>query len=271
MNSTMSITTPIGNICDIELFMLDMDGTIYLGDSLFDCTIPFLDKLKEKKIDYLFLTNNSSKDKKEYLAKLSRLGIETDAKQLLTSGDVTIEYIKEHYPNQKVFLVGTTALERAFAEAGLILSEYEKADLVVVGFDTSLNYEKLNGIYQMVMKQKPYLCTHPDMVCPTEDGYIPDIGATIAYVESITGRLPDSIIGKPKRYMIDAAAERFDVSPERIAMVGDRLYTDIAMAVDAGIMSILVLSGETKAEDLKDSPIQPVFTFADLSSITNEL
>ena len=256
---------------DIKLFMLDMDGTIYLGDKLFPCTKPFLEKLKEKGIEYLYLTNNSSKDKKEYLRKLERLGLEADEKHLLTSGEATIEFLKKEYPNEKVFLVGTKALERSFIESGIELYNYNEADIVVVGFDLELTYDKLNGIYQMVKKGKTYICTHPDLVCPTEDGFIPDIGATIAYIETLTGRKPNYIIGKPYSNMIDIAAKRFGIEKENIAMVGDRLYTDIEMAIRAEITSILVFSGETTKEDLEKSSTEPTFTFLDLSGITELL
>ena len=259
------------NLKDIKLFLLDMDGTIYLGDRLFDCTLPFLAKLEENAVEYLFLTNNSSKDKKDYLAKLSRLTIPGDEKHLITSGDVTIDYIKEHHANKKVFLVGTTALKRAFMLAGITISDYNEADVAVVGFDLELTYEKLNGLYQMVNANKPYICTHPDMVCPTETGFIPDIGATIAYIEALTGRRPDRIMGKPFSDLADAAAERFGIAKEHIAMVGDRLYTDIEMGIKASITSILVLSGETTKEDLIESTVIPDYVFSDLSEITEIL
>lgn len=256
---------------NIRLFMLDMDGTIYLGDRLFPCTIPFLMRLKEKGIEYLFVTNNSSKDKKDYLEKLERLNIPANENNLLTSGDVTIEFIKDKYPDKTVYLVGTKALKRSFTEEGLILVDYSKADITVVGFDTELNYEKLNGIYQNVMDGKPYICTHPDMVCPTEYGFIPDIGATIAYIEALTQKRPDYIIGKPYEYMPDAASLRFGIKKEEIAMAGDRLYTDIEMAIRAGITSILVLSGETTQETLSESDINPDYVLNDLSEITKQI
>ena len=256
---------------EIKLFLLDMDGTIYLGDNLFPCTRPFLDELNKHGIDFLFLTNNSSRSKKEYQVKLKRLGIDAALKNLITSGDVTIDFIKEHYPGQRVYLVGTKALEESFAEEGIRLCPYTDADIVVVGFDLSLSYDKLNGIYQMVRGNKGYICTHPDLVCPTEDGYIPDIGATIAYIEALTGRKPDHIIGKPQSYMIKAAAKRFNRPKDVIAMVGDRLYTDIKMAVDASITSVLVLSGETSEDDLAGSATVPDYVFEDLSGITEML
>ncbi len=258
-------------LTDIKLFLLDMDGTIYLGDRLFPSTLPFLDKLKEKGIEHLFLTNNSSKDKTAYLEKLKRLSIPQDDRHLMTSGDATISYLKEHYPNETVFLVGTKALERAFQEAGINLSDSKDCDLAVVGFDTELTYAKLDGLYQAVKEGKGYLCTHPDLVCPTEDGFIPDIGATIAYIRELTGRVPDRIIGKPERYLIDAAAKRFSVSIDEIAMVGDRLYTDMEMAIRVGATSVLVLSGETTKEDVAKSKTKPDYVLKDLSEITSAL
>lgn len=255
----------------IKLFMLDMDGTIYLGNRLFDCTLEFLNKLEQKSIEYLFLTNNSSKSKADYIIKLSSLGIKIKESRIMTSGDVTIEYFKKHYPDKSVFLVGTPSLEDSFKAAGIPLLGPDEAFAAVVGFDTGINYYKLNGLYRMVMSGKKYICTHPDLVCPTESGFIPDIGATIAYIKALTGRDPDLIIGKPSDYMIQAAADRFSLAVSDIAMVGDRLYTDIKMAADSGAVSILVLSGETSLLDLEKSEIKPDYVMTDLSEITKVL
>ncbi|MCL2539486.1 MAG: HAD-IIA family hydrolase [Oscillospiraceae bacterium] len=256
---------------EIKLFMLDMDGTIYLGDRLFPCTLPFLERLGENGAEHLFLTNNSSRGKAAYLEKLERLGIPGGELRLMTSGDATIDYLQREYREKSVFLVGTGALADSFLASGIELRGYEDADMAVVGFDTELSYEKLNGLYQMVNRGKRYICTHPDLVCPTEKGFIPDIGATIAYIKALTGREPDLIIGKPERYMIEAAAKRFSVSVDDIAMVGDRLYTDIAMANRAGATSVLVLSGETKRSDLTASEIKPDYVFEDLAGLTELL
>ena len=253
---------------DIKLFLLDMDGTIYLGESLFPCTVPFLQKLEEIGTEHLFLTNNSSKDKKSYIEKLTRMGIAADERHIITSGDVTIEFVKQKYPDKGIYLVGTGALKRSFLEAGLrVEQKYEDADLAVVGFDTSLNYDKLSGLYRIVKSNRPYICTHPDLVCPTEDGEIPDIGAVIAYIYALTGRKPDYVLGKPERYMIEAASKRFNIPKENIAMVGDRLYTDIEMAKRVSVISILVLTGETSSEDIDSSITVPDYVFSDLSEL----
>ena len=256
---------------EIKLFLLDMDGTVYLGEKLFPSAVPFLNKVREIGAEYQFLTNNSSKDKGAYLEKLAGMGIACDGRRLMTSGDAAIDFLVNERAAKSVFLVGTTALADAFASAGIELRDYNDADIAVVGFDTQLNYYKLRGLYAMVSEGKEYICTHPDLVCPTENGFIPDIGATIAYIRALTGRGPDLVIGKPERYMIDAAAKRFSVDVSETAMVGDRLYTDIAMADRAGATSVLVLSGETKAEDLAKSAVQPDYVFEDLSGITEAL
>ena len=256
---------------EIKLFLLDMDGTVYLGERLFPCTLPFLEKLGQVGANYVFLTNNSSKDKTAYLEKLHRLGVMIDETQLLTSGEATIDYLKQWHGCDSVYLVGTKALTNAFFSAGIKLSHHEDADIAVVGFDTELNYEKLDGLYQMVNSGKRYICTHPDLVCPTETGFIPDIGATIAYIKALAGRGPDVIVGKPERYMIDAAAKRFSVKVNETAMVGDRLYTDVEMALRVGATAVLVLSGETGLSDLRKSDIKPDYIFSDLSGITEAL
>nr|AGS52002.1 putative NagD-like phosphatase [uncultured bacterium contig00006] len=256
---------------EIRLFLLDMDGTVYIGDRLFSCTLPLLQRLDANGVGRLFLTNNSSKDKADYIAKLNRLGVAASERHILTSGDAAIDYLKEKLPGAAVYLVGTASLQRAFEAAGIALTDCERCDAAVVGFDTELTYNKLEGLYRAVASGRRYICTHPDMLCPAENGFIPDIGATIAYIEALTSRRPDVVIGKPERYMIDAAAKRFCVGVDEIAVVGDRLYTDMELARRAGATSVLVLSGETTKEQALLAAEQPDYIFDDLSGITDLL
>ncbi len=253
----------------IKCFLLDMDGTIYLGTKLLPGALEFLDLLAERHLDYLFLTNNSSKHAGQYVEKLARFGIFVGKEQILTSGEATTIYLQKEMPNARVFIVGTKALEEEFSNCGFRLVE-NKPDVIVLGFDTTLTYRKLDKICNFVREGYPYIATHPDINCPTETGFMPDIGSFIALIESSTSRRPDVVIGKPNDHMVSAVLERTGYQKNEIAMIGDRLYTDIAMG-KTGIKTILVLSGETKKNDLLLSEIKPDIIEDDLMGIVNLL
>lgn len=251
---------------DISLFMLDMDGTIYLGDRLFDCTLPFLECLKRQGKRFLFLTNNSSKNRTVYVQKLARMGIDVVPDDVFTSGEATTIFMKQHFPGVKLAVIGMPSLATEFSDAGFELDE-TAPDCVILGFDLTLDYAKLTRLCNLVRSGIPYIATHPDYNCPVENGFIPDIGATIAYVKASTGREPDYVIGKPNAGIAQAVMEKYGVSANALAMVGDRLYTDIALGEQAGITSILVYSGETSPDDYNASQIRADYIFNDLSGI----
>ena len=255
---------------DISTFMLDMDGTIYLGNSLFPCTLPFLDYLRETGRHYLFLTNNSSKNRLAYVEKLSRMGIAAAPDDVFTSGEATTIFMRRTFPGAKVCVMGMPTLEDEFREAGFTLDN-ERPDCLVLGFDQSFDYAKMTRLCDLVRGGIPYIATHPDFNCPVEGGFIPDIGAVIAYVRASTGRDPDTVVGKPNAGIAEAAMEKYGVKAENLAMVGDRLYTDIALGEQAGITSILVFSGETSHEDYAKSATRADYCFEDLSGITAAL
>ena len=255
---------------DIDLFLLDMDGTIYLGDRLFDCAKPFLETVKTLGKRYLFLTNNSSKDRAAYVEKLARLGIDAAPDEIFTSGEATTRLLRGRMPGAAVAVFGTPTLEREFREAGFRLVE-RAPDVVVLGFDQTFDYAKMTRLCDLVREGRPYVATHPDFNCPVDGGFIPDIGASIAYVKASTGREPDEIVGKPHAGIVDAVVAKYGVPKERLCMVGDRLYTDIALGAEAGIATALVLSGETSAEDAAASPFRPTWTFPDLSGLRARL
>ena len=252
---------------DISLFLLDMDGTIYLGNRVFNCTLPFLNLLKEQGKRYIFLTNNCTKNRKAYLKALDAMGIPTDPDGVFTSGEATTIYLNKIKPGARIYLLGTDSLKEEFREAGFILTE-ENIDYVILGFDTDLTYEKLRKLCDYVRSGVPFIATHPDFNCPTDGGFIPDVGSMLALVKASTGRDPDYIVGKPNRGIIDALCDKYKLSHGDIAMVGDRLYTDIAVGINSGITSILVLSGETTSDDVSKSDIHPDYIFDDLSGIT---
>lgn len=238
-----------------ELFLLDMDGTFYLDDTLLPGALEFLDICRKTGRQFAFLTNNSSKSKSDYLAKLTRLGAEVTAHDIFTSGDATLLYLAENHFSKDILLIGTESLEKQFAAEGYNISAAEPK-AVVLGFDTTITYEKLTRLCNAVRAGLPYIATHPDYNCPVKGGFIPDIGAVIAFVKASTGRSPDAVIGKPNGYIAQAAAKRYGVSLPQICMVGDRLYTDIALGA-CGCAAALVMCGETTPNDLENSSIVP--------------
>ena len=250
----------------IRCFLLDLDGTFYLGDRLIDGALDFLEKLRETGRQCLFLTNNSSRSAAFYVEKLHRLGAPDAFCRVLTSGQAAAAFVKREYPQQKAFLLANE-IERAEMEALGVAIDENHPDYVLITYDTELNYRKLTRLCDFVRAGLPYVATHPDLNCPTESGFAPDIGATIAYVKASTGREPDVIIGKPYGGIVEETLKVTGLKKEELAMVGDRLYTDIATGKNFGILSILVLSGETTEEMLKASPVQPDLVFGKLADM----
>lgn len=234
---------------NIELFVLDMDGTIYLGDRILPNAIEFVKTARETGRKVVFFTNNASKNPNNYVDKLNRMGFGATRSDVVTAGDVTIEYLKRNRSGESVYLVGTPALEQSFIEAGITLSK--DANIVVSSFDTTLTYEKLVIACDLIRNGADFYCTHPDFNCPTENGFIPDSGAIAALITASTGATP-KYFGKPHKETADMISELFGVSFDKTAIVGDRLYTDIALGKNNGLMSVLVLTGETKIEDVNE-------------------
>jgi 4-nitrophenyl phosphatase len=258
-----------------------MDGTFNLGDRLIDGSMRFIETLERQGKSYIFLTNNSSKNRRMYAEKIARLGLRIPEDMVFTSGEATALYLKSVGAGlvpapglasalPRIFLAGTPALEEEFRSHGFTLVE-ENPELVVLGFDTTLTYNKLWKLCDLVRAGLPYIATHPDFNCPTETGYMPDTGAMIAFIQASTGREPDVVVGKPNRIIVDALAEKLGLRLQDIAMVGDRLYTDIALGKSAGILTCLVLSGEATESDLVDSPFQPSYIFKDLGELADWL
>lgn len=244
----------------VQCFALDMDGTIYLGEQWIDGAVEFLHKIEETGRSYVFVTNNSSKNAAVYVEKLHRMGLDVGADKIVTSGQAMIYYLKKSFPGARVFLLGNPLLQEEFAQAGIML-ENDRPDVVVTAFDTSLDYRKLCKVCDHVRAGLPYLATHPDYNCPTETGFIPDAGAIHAFIHASAFRYPDRIIGKPNADIIDYLTDRVNVKREETAMVGDRLYTDIAAGRNNGLKSILVLSGEVAMEDVRKSDVLPHLIF----------
>ncbi len=267
MNLTSSPLKAIATkiLASVELFLLDLDGTLYLGDRLIPGASEFITFLQGSKHKFLILTNNSSKDPAAYQQKLETLGIRITTEQIFTSGDATIYSLDRQYPQARVFVAGTIHLKKLFRLAGYRVVN-KNPEVIVLGFDTGIPYETLRKTCDFVRSGLPYFATHPDLNCPVEAGSIPDTGAFIALVTAATGRKPDEICGKPFPSMVAAISERMNCPVEKMAMVGDRLSTDIALG-SAGIKTILVLSGETSLEDLKDTIYQPDLILQDVAGL----
>ena len=245
----------------IRLFLFDMDGTLYLGNRLFDFTRELLAEIKRQRRRYLFITNNSSKSVVSYIDKLAKMGIDAKKEDFITSSQATIHYLKNAgFLNCRIYVFGTESLRLEIENAGFcVTSDTESADCIVMGFDTELTFRKLDDVCRMLSTRDiPYIATHPDLVCPTEYGSVPDCGSVIRMIETATGKTP-FVIGKPKPLMIRLATEKEGVPAERTAVVGDRLYTDIQSGINAGAKTVLVMSGETTPEMLEKSDIRPDF------------
>jgi len=255
---------------NVSAYLLDMDGTVYLDGHLLNGAKTFLQLLDGHDVRHLFLTNNSSRSAGEYADKLKAMGISANQQDILTSGDATANYLRQIMPGANIFVVGTRSLQSHFRANGFVHTQ-TKPEAVVLGFDTSLTYAKLWRLCDLVRQGLPYYATHPDINCPTMTGYMPDIGAMIAFVKASTGREPDLIIGKPNYTMVESAARILNLPVESLAVVGDRLYTDIAMGKAANIPAVLVLSGETQREDLSKTLFQPDYVFKDLGEFAGYL
>ena len=242
----------------IKLFLLDMDGTLYIGNRLFDFTEELLASIKRAGKRYLFITNNSSKSVSAYVEKLQRLGIRAATDDFLTSSQATARYLKKNYPDKILYVCGTESLKAELKDNGFEITEdTEKAECIVMGFDTELTFKKLDDVSKMLCtKDLPYIATNPDYVCPTEYGSVPDCGSICDMIFNATGKRP-FVISKPSPLMIRLAMEKESCSPLETAVIGDRIYTDIKSGLNAGALSVLVMSGETTPEILEKSADKP--------------
>ena len=255
-------------LAGVRCFLLDMDGTFYLGDRLIEGSLDFLAALERTGRDAWFLTNNSSKSAVVYTRKLQRMGVpERFCQQVMTSGHASAHYILERFPGGRGYLLGNEMLREELTQMGLSFAEDDGVDYVLVAFDTTLDYAKMCRVCDLIRAGKPYIATHPDFNCPTETGFIPDMGAIMAFIEASTGRKADVIIGKPHGGIVREALARTGRPLEEMAMVGDRLYTDVATGVNHGMKGILVLSGEATMADVAASDVKPDMIFDRLADM----
>lgn len=249
----------------IRHFLLDMDGTIYLGKRALDGAVEFIAYLRESGRRFLFFTNNPTSTAAQYSEKLAALGIPAHPENILTSGEATARYLATDTPYRKVFVLGTPSFESDLRDAGLTLTS-ESPDAVVLAFDKTLTYAKLEKACLLLRDGLPYIATNPDTLCPTDYGYIPDCGSIAALLHAATGREP-KYIGKPNPEMARMGMAKIGGGIGNTAMVGDRLYTDMEMAYQTGIGSILVMSGETNAAMLTNASRTPDYVFATVGAL----
>ncbi len=256
-----------------KLFLLDMDGTIYLDSTLFEGTLDFLAKVKESGGRYLFVTNNSSKSTSAYVEKLAKIGISSTEDEFLTSTDATCAYILENYPGKKFYSFGTDSFTAQLIDAGIPVTTDIDDDIfgLVISNDTEITFKKLNDASQLLTERDiAYIATNPDWVCPTSYGYVPDCGCFCEMLKRATGKSP-IFIGKPQPEMLLSAMKKFGYNKEESVMVGDRLYTDIASGCNAGIDTVFLLSGEGTMKDVDESDIKPTYILENIKELYEKL
>jgi 4-nitrophenyl phosphatase len=253
----------IGDFCRCEAFVCDLDGTLYLENTPIPLASQFLQALKVSQRAFYYFTNNTSRSRRSYLEKLHKMGFPAESRHLITAADCTDSYLRRNSLFPRIYLVGNADLNEDFAQRGYIcLSEQEAMGphppcAVVLGFDTEITYAKIRTCYNLILKDIPYIATHADRLCPLANNqFMPDVGSFISMFETATGRLP-VVMGKPNSEAVRAICERAQKNPDRMAFIGDRLYTDMRMAKQNGLLGVLVLSGETKEDMLAPSPDQP--------------
>ena len=256
-------------LSDKKLFLLDMDGTLYLGDDLFEGTIDFLSQVKKNGGRYVFVTNNSSKGADAYVAKLKKLGIDSQPDDFYTSTDATILYIKEKYSGRKFYVVGTRSFVDQLKDADINVTEELSDDIsgLIISNDNELTFKKLQDACIILGRDNvEYIATNPDWVCPTEFGYVPDCGSFAEMLHRATGKKP-YFIGKPRPDMLLLSMKKFGYEPDQSVMIGDRVYTDIASGYNAGIDTIFVLSGEGTLDDAKASSTPPTYIMKNIKEV----
>lgn len=257
---------------DINLYLFDMDGTLYLGNRLYDFTKELISTIKSTGRRYMFMTNNSSKSVADYITKLEKLGISAEREDFITSSQATAYYLKKHYPNHKLYVCGTKSLVKELETEGFYVTDnLDEVECIVLGNDQELTFKKLEDICRILLaRDLPYIATNPDYVCPTEFGSVPDCGSFIDMLYNSVKKRP-VVIGKPEPLMPLLAMERTGYKKEETAVIGDRLYTDVKSGVNAGAVSVLVLSGEATLDDLKDSDVTPDIILDDCGAIIEQI
>lgn len=255
-------------VAGVRALAFDLDGTIYLGGQPLPGALELLAALRRHQVPYLFVTNNSSTSSAAYLHKLAGLGLHPDPAQVLTSNDVARRHLLAS-GMRRPYLLAADEVRLDYADAGLVHEE-DEPDSVLLTFDMTLDFRKLNLATRHIAAGLPYLATHPDVTCPVPDGFLPDTGSFIELFATATGRRPE-VLGKPHQGMIDEITRRLQLPPAQIAFVGDRLTTDILMARDAGFTGVLTMTGVTGPAELDSSELQPDVTVSGMDELKSLL
>lgn len=260
------------SIKEKKLFLFDMDGTIYLGNQLFEGVNELLVNIKKNGGKFVFITNNSSKSVIDYLKKLNRLGIyDIDEENFFTSSQATSLLLEKEYGGEVIYAQGTKSFIDELSKKFIVKTTYcDDAKIIVVGFDTELTFEKMENTCKMLNKGLPYYATNPDWVCPTEYGYVPDCGSMCQGYERATGRKP-IFIGKPEPTMINIVMKKMGYGLKDTVVLGDRIYTDITAGYNAGVDTICVLSGEVNINDVNESEVKPTYVINCVNELNNIL
>lgn len=255
-----------------RLFLFDLDGTIYKDNELFDGTLELMRKIHEIEGEYVFITNNSSKSVDDYVSHLLNMGIPVTNKNFFTSSQAAAIFINDRYMGKKIYCMGTRSLVKELFSHGILVTtnKDDDADAIIVGFDTELTFDKIRNTCEMLKREIPYIATNLDMVCPVRFGFVPDCGAICEMLSYASGRTP-LFIGKPEPFMVDYVVKNSPFSKEQTVVIGDRLYTDIAAGLNAGVSTICVLTGEARPEDIESSDIKPDFVFKSVREILKKI
>ncbi len=255
-----------------KLWLFDMDGTIYRENTLFGGVPRLLSAIAERGGKYVFVTNNSSLSVDDYVAKLARLGITAEEDNFFTSSQATALMLAENFKGKTVYAQGTRSFVKELCQSGVAVTEQydESVSAIVVGFDSELTAAKMRTTCKMLtnLKKVPYFAANPDWVYPVDFGYVPDCGSMCFGYEKATGRTP-VFIGKPRPDMIRISMQRHGATAQQTVVLGDRLYTDIASGVNAGVDTVLVLSGEATLADLETSDVKPAFVLETVSALAD--
>ncbi len=262
----------MSSLKDKKLFLLDMDGTLYLDDDLFEGVEDFLAHIKKMGGRYMFLTNNSSKSVDKYIEKMKKLGIETVEDDFLTSTNATCIYLEKNHKDKKIYAFGTEAFKDQLRKSGFNITDKLEDDIevLVMGFDTELTFKKLEEACILLNRGVTYIATNPDWVCPTWYGSVPDCGSVAAMLFNATGRNP-LFIGKPQPEMIYLAMEKAGYEKEQTVLFGDRIYTDIKSGYNAGIDTVFVLSGEGTMKNVEESDFKPTYIRKNVKEVYEEI
>lgn len=250
-----------------RVFLIDLDGTVCLGETPLAGAAEALSAMRRAGKRVIFLTNNSSKTEEEYREKLSRLGLWGED-LVYTSGRAAVEILKRKHPGKRVYLLAPEAVKEEFLRAGILL-DGEDPELLLLAYDTELTFEKIKRFDFFLRCGLPYFATHPDDVCPTAEGSMPDVGSFLALFARSSGRTPDEIFGKPCPAMGECVSRLTGARAEEMCMIGDRMHTDVRFANNCGMMSVLVLSGETTRENMHRFPDRPDLVLSSIAELGN--